>query len=290
MNTATFVKTAGPLLLRRDLAPDDRRTLESAYRAGLLTRVLPGTYVPRAGAHDIAMRASALHAWDPDAVIVGRAAANLTFWPTLAVGAIDVARLGVIPRSEGYLFHRRRVDPDHIIELDGVRIASPALTAMDLVPELGGDVIDTCLRSRRARLEDLWTAFSAHRGRPGNTERRRMLIDSRDAPWSEAERLAHRLLRAHGIKGWRTNLDVIVRGALYWIDIAFPSIRLAIEIDGRLHETDPRIFQNDRFRQNALVGEGWTVLRFTYEMLVTDPAYVIREIVAAVRRGGGVVR
>ena len=244
-----------PSSLRRDLAPDDRRTLESAYRAGLLTRVLPGTYVPRGVADDIRARAAALHAWDPDAVIVGRAAANLTFWPTLAVGAIDVARLGVIPRSEGYLFHRRRVDPDHIIELDGVRIASPALTAMDLVPELGGDVIDTCLRSRRARLEDLWTAFSAHRGRPGNTERRRMLIDSRDAPWSEAERLAHRLLRAHGIRaGGRTSTSSSGRAVL-------DRHRLPEHPPGDRDRRPPprdgsRIFQNDRFRQNALVGEG----------------------------------
>lgn len=225
-------------------------------------------------------------AWDRDAVIVGRAAAKLTFWPTLPVADIDVARRGVVPRSSGYRFHRRRIDPAQIVEHDGVRVASPALAAIDLVPELGGDVIDTCLRSRRASLDDLWTAFREHSDRRGNAERRRMLIDSRDEPWSEAERLAHRLLRHHRITGWRANLKVRVRRARYYIDIAFKEIRLAIEIDGRLHETDPDIFQNDRLRQNALVGEGWTVLRFTYQMLVDDPAYVIREIVAAMHRAG----
>ncbi len=113
-----------------------------------------------------------------------------------------------------------------------------------------------------------------------------MLIDSRDEPWSEAERLAHRLMRHYRLMGWRANVGVRVRGARYFIDIAFTRIRLAIEIDGRLHETDPDIFQNDRLRQNALVAEGWTVLRFTYRMLVDDPAYVMREIVAALHRAG----
>lgn len=286
MKTQNLIDAMGPILIRRDLAPGDRRTLESAHRAGLVTRVLPGTYLPSGRADDFELRAVALRRWDRDAVIVGRAAARMTFWPGLQVGAIDVARRGVVPQSTGYQFHRRRVDPAQVIDHHGIRVASPALTAVDLVPELGGDVIDTCLRSRRARLEDLWEAFREHPDRRGNGERRWMLIDSRDEPWSEAERLGHRLLRHHHIAGWRANLDVRVRGALYFIDVAFKDIRLAIEIDGRLHETDPHIFQNDRLRQNALVAEGWTVLRFTYEMLVNDPAYVIREIVAALRRAG----
>lgn len=286
MKTDTLLEAAAPVLLRRDLAPDAQRALERAHRAGLLTRVLPGTYLPTVIAGDLALRAMALMAWDRDAVIVGRAAANLTFWPNLPVDDIDVARRGVVPRSSGYRFHRRRIDPAQVVEFHGVRVASPALAAIDLVPELGGDVIDTCLRSRRVRLEDLWSALREHPGRRGNAERRRMLIDSRDEPWSEAERLAHRIMRHHRITGWRANVGVRVRGARYYIDIAFKEIRLAIEIDGRLHETDPDIFQNDRLRQNALVGEGWTVLRFTYRMLVDDPAYVMREIVAALHRAG----
>lgn len=286
MTSTDLLRAMGPILCRRDLAPHDQRALETAHRDGIVTRVLPGTYLPSGAAADLGLRARALMVWDRDAVIVGRAAASLTFWPTLAVDEIDVARLGVIPRARGYTFHRRHIDPAQVAEVNGLRICSPALSAIELIPELGGDVIDTCLRSRRARLEDLWTAFREHPCRRGNAERRRMLIDSRDEPWSEAERLAHRLLRRHRIEGWRTNLGVLVRGSHYYIDIAFTEIRLAIEIDGRLHETDPGIFQNDRLRQNALVAEGWTVLRFTYEMLVRDPAYVIGEIVAARRRAG----
>lgn len=282
----TSIENFGPILLRRDLPPDAQRALERAHRAGLVTRVLPGTYLPITRAGDLGLRALALSAWDPDAVIVGRAAASITFWPTLPVDHIDVARRGVTPRSAGYRFQRRRIDPAQIVDQQGVRIASPALCAVDLIPELGGDVIDTCLRSRRAGLDDLWTALREHPDRRGNAERRRMLIDSRDEPWSEAERLAHRLLRHHHIPGWRANRAVRVRGARYFIDIAFEKVRLAIKIDGRLHETDPHIFENDRLRQNALVGEGWAVLRFTYRMLVDDPDYVILEIRTALRRAG----
>jgi very-short-patch-repair endonuclease len=105
-----------------------------------------------------------------------------------------------------------------------------------------------------------------------------MLVDSREKPWSAAERLSHRLLRGAHIRGWIANHHVVVSGHEYFIDIAFRGVRLAIEIDGRLHEDDPEVFENDRRRQNGLVVAGWRVLRFTYWMLVNEPEYVISTI------------
>jgi very-short-patch-repair endonuclease len=62
-------------------------------------------------------------------------------------------------------------------------------------------------------------------------------------------------LRAH---------NVLVDGQLFYIDIAFKRQKLAIEIDGRPHESDEDLFESDRWRQNALVADGWRVLRFTW--------------------------
>jgi len=36
---------------------------------------------------------------------------------------------------------------------------------------------------------------------------------------------------------------------LFYLDIAFTKQKLAIEIDGRLHETDEELFESDRWRQ-----------------------------------------
>lgn len=258
-----------------------RTTVRSAYAAGRLARLLPGTYVPTELKDDLMTRCLAVGWWNPDAVVVGAAAARLTFWPELAVREIDVARRGPVPTGSGYRFHRRNIDPWHVMDRHGLRMTRPAVSAMELVAELGGDPIDRSLRSRTARLSDLWEAFNAYPSRPGNNARRRMLLDSRDKPWSAAERLAHRLLRRAHIVGWKANHDITVDGVLYFIDIAFRGARLAVEIDGRLHETDPYVFENDRLRQNALVRAGWRVLRFTYAMLVDDPEYVIEAIRSA---------
>ena len=64
---------------------------------------------------------------------------------------------------------------------------------------------------------------------------------------------------------------MFLEGRLYYIDIAFPHVKLAIEIDGRRHEEDQDLFESDRWRQNALVADGWRVLRFTWEMLQRAP-------------------
>lgn len=282
----TLVSSGGPVFHLASLSDDTRATVRSAHAAGRLSRALPGTYVPTELTDDLMTRCVAVGWWNPDAVIVGAAAARLTFWPDLPVPQIDVARRGPVPTGRGYRFHRRTIHPWDVIERQGLRVTRPAVTAMELVAEMGGDPIDTCLRSRKALLSDLWEAYRAYPARPGNEARHRMLLDSRDKPWSAAERLAHRLLRRAGVMGWKANHDITVDGALYFIDIAFRGARLAVEIDGRLHEVDPYVFENDRLRQNALVRSGWRVLRFTYAMLVNEPEYVIEAIRVALAQAG----
>lgn len=71
---------------------------------------------------------------------------------------------------------------------------------------------------------------------------------------------------------------MVIEGLGYFIDIAFPAQRLAIEIDGRLHETEEDLFQSDRWRQNALVLAGWRVIRFTFEMVRDHPDLMVAVI------------
>lgn len=255
-------------------------------RRGELAPVLPGVFCSREVATTFEARVAALARWDPDAVLTGATAGRMTFWPTLASPSVECAVRWDRAPQKGFTFSRREVPLDLVVERGPLRLTSPALTALDLVASKGGDGIDHALRTRMTTLEEMRTAIELTPGRPGNVDRRRMLLDSRDQPWSEAERLAHRLLRAGRVAGWRANLPVVLRGQLYYLDVAFPSLRLVVEIDGRLHEDDPEVFENDRWRQNALVLEGWVVLRFTWRMLEDHPDLVIaaiREKVASLR-------
>lgn len=90
-----------------------------------------------------------------------------------------------------------------------------------------------------------------------------------------------RLLRRSGLVGIRRGYRV--RG--YELDVAVPSARVAVEVDGWAWHHAADRFTHDRVRQNVLVADGWTVLRYTWHQLHDDPDRVVAEITAAVRRG-----
>ena len=247
-------------------------------RSGALVAVMPGVYAAAPRAEERPVRLLALAARQPDAVLVGRTAAQLTFWPTLPGDVVTYALRHKCLPQPGFSGARRAIDPELVREAPAGRVTVPALAALDLSAELGGDAIDQVLRTRTATLAGLHRAFELSPGRRGNRERLALLIDSRDEPWSEAERLCHRLLRGAGIPGWKSNHPVSVEDQLYFLDVAFPRLRVVLEIDGRLHERDEELFETDRWRQNALVLDGWLVLRFTWRMLTEHPEHVLETI------------
>jgi very-short-patch-repair endonuclease len=121
----------------------------------------------------------------------------------------------------------------------------------------------------------LHQAMELTAARVGNRTRRQLLLDSRDKPWSKAERSFHRLLRKAGITGWRANQPVILNGSTFYVDVMFRKLKLLIEIDGRLYHTGAEVFETDRWRQNLLILDGWCVLRFTWTMIEEQPEKVI---------------
>lgn len=268
------------VVCRRD-EPALRTTIDWLVRTGELSPVLPGVYAASDQVDDFEVRALAFRRWCPDGVLTGAAAARLTFWPALAVGEVPAAvtRQAV---HRGFRLVRRTIPDELVWERHGLRVTAPELTALDLC-EQGTDAIDQVLRTRAATLAGLWRSLELTPGRRGNRGRLQALLDSRDEPWSAAERLTHRLLRDAGITGWRSNLPVRAGGRTFYLDVAFPRARLAVEIDGRLHERDLDVFENDRWRQNALVLDGWVVLRFTWAMLRDHPDVVLETIRSALR-------
>ena len=58
-------------------------------------------------------------------------------------------------------------------------------------------------------------------------------------------------------------------GDCYYLDVAFKRERVAVEVDGWAYHSTSSAFENDRARQNALVVDGWLVLRFTWTIPAT---------------------
>ncbi|MFT3874808.1 MAG: DUF559 domain-containing protein [Propioniciclava sp.] len=159
------------------------------------------------------------------------------------------------------------------MEFHGLKFTSPALAVLDLIPRHGGNAIDEALRRRVVTLPQLWRALELTPGRRGNSLRRALLEDSRDLPWSEAERLLHRHLRA-GEYPWPfvTNHPfTLTDGRRIYFDAAIRELRLGFEADGYEHHGPRAAFERDRDRDSDLAAQGWASHRFTAAFLQHRP-------------------
>lgn len=273
------LRETGGILARgahRDLAG----SLDRWLRTGRLVGVLPGVYSLPELVHEPLVRARAALLWaGPDAVLTGLTAARLTYWPSAPAAPVTLALPpGRRREASGVEVERRTVPAELVRERGPWRTTEPWATAVDLAAgPHGGPAIDEALRTRSASLGQMWAVLQLQPDRPGNRARRLLLDDSREEPWSEAERDCHRLLRRAGIGGWRANQWV----AGYWVDVLFRRQRLVLEVDGWATHSSRTAFENDRARRNALVLAGYTLLNFTWRQLQDQPEWVVSCVLEA---------
>ncbi|HET8658932.1 MAG TPA: type IV toxin-antitoxin system AbiEi family antitoxin domain-containing protein [Micromonosporaceae bacterium] len=142
------------------------------------------------------------------------------------------------------------------------------------------NLLDDALRERWTSLGELARRVREHAGRPGAPRLVGLMRKIASGARSEAERRAVALLHTARISGWVANHRIRdAKGALIAVgDLVFPAARLIVELDGRAFHATADRFAHDRERQNRLVAEGWTVLRFTWYDLTGRPEYVIDTI------------
>lgn len=260
------------LLIRR--TPQNSSTIAWAVRRGRLVRILPGVY---AAEDSPAIRLHALMEKSPSAVVVGRMAAKLLWWPELEAMTITAARRGSPAPATGFTW-TRSMPPDSRVTLhDGVRLPDVAYSVIELIPELGGEVIDQALRRRAATLPELWDALRDVPHRPGNIGRVKLLIDSRSEPWSEAERELHRILRSSDFPwAFTANHPVVTDRGLKYLDVAIRPLCLGLEVDGyRFHQGQAKTTQ-DLLRDLALARAGWENHHFPAQLVFDAPDEVLR--------------
>jgi very-short-patch-repair endonuclease len=267
-------------VLRARELPHLRGSLREARAAGRLVCVLPGLYARPEASRRLDVLAAAAMACAPDGVIMGTVALALALPIDVCAATVEVACRTSHVDGAHIRFSRRAFPDEWVVERSGgVRLVHPAMAAIDLAAADEGSSIDLVLRRRLATLEQLRAALCALPGRAGNQRRAQVVLDSRDEPWSQGERVLHRLLRAGGLTGWRTNHPIHAgAGRTYFADVAFPSARWLIEVDGWAAHGTMTAFTEDRRRQNLLELAGWRCLRFTWADLVDEPERVLREI------------
>ena len=177
-------------------------------------------------------------------------------------------------RLDGVVGHRSLLLPAVDITMrDDIPVTSVARTIADISvghsEQTVGTWVDESLRARHLQLLELSSCVARLAG-PGRADMAtlRDVLDRRlpgyDPGDSELESRALLALADAGLPAPVQQHRVRLQdGRRVRIDLAYPELRLAIELDGWEHHGRRVAFDRDRERANLLVLLGWRVFRFT---------------------------
>lgn len=257
-----------------------RSTVHRRVREGAWLLLHPGVYL--VGGHRLTdearVRAAWLWAGGGPAAVTGPAAA---FWHGMLDRAPEVVEL-TVPRQrrlrprQGTAVRRRDLSSTDLVGVRDLWLAARPFAALETAVALpdGSRFLDRELQ-RYVRFPTLYRSYCRNLGRAGSAEAARLIGAAADRADSDAERKLVRILRDGGITGWVLGHPF----GPFLVDLAFPALRIAVEVDGWARHVDAVRFAQDRRKGNALTRAGWDLLRFTWHQLDGTPQEVLAEVV-----------
>jgi hypothetical protein len=204
---------------------------------------------------------------------------------------IEVLRpYGRFRRLDGVVAHRSRIiTPADVTRHKRIPATSIGRTIVDtsgsLTLEQVGKNIDDAVRRNKGNLEATRAAFA--RVASGGRRRLRFMrvvlakrLPGYDPGESDLEIVALRSIVAAGLPMPVQQHRVVLNGQRRRIDLAYPELRIAIELASwEWHGQGQReVFDEDRARKNELVADGWRVLEFTSAHSVADLVRLITAV------------
>ena len=277
--------------------PDGPFRGSTAVAAGLLTRgvlrgprfqkLFPDVYAPAHLENDLLLRSRGAGVLiEGRGVVAGYSAAELL---GASSGPEDAPAevLLTTPRCqsygcEGVRVRRDRVEPDEVTRVGGVAVTTPERTAFDLArwaPTLTERVaaVDALAHHRRLDLADVTVLRHRHLGARNGGEVAQVLGLADRLAESPMESRARMALVLGGLPPPAVQHPVVVRDRRYYLDLAYPRWRVAIEYDGADHRTQQRA-RRDLEREAALASAGWRVLRFDAYVVLFAPERIVAEV------------
>jgi very-short-patch-repair endonuclease len=198
-------------------------------------------------------------------------------------------------RIEGAMVHRSvGLCAEHLIIRNGIRTTKPLITIVDLgvvLPPM--DVAESIVRGRQLRLFEVDGVRRTIEklARPGRTG----IGAARDAVELAmiGERPADSILELrfhHGpgqmLPPYTYQHEIVIGRRRYRIDFAYPSVKVAIEVDGLDKRRTLASLSHDARRGNQIGLDGWFVLHFTWDRIMEEPLVVVAEIITALGQRG----
>ena len=261
-----------------------RGQADRAVAKGDAIRVLPGVVAATVLARDPRTLIRALWLWHRDVVLVGKAALlmlgmtspqsgrSLDFTGISQVEAFSCTRRLVRP---GIHVHRWHVPWKFITEREQIRIATAEVSVLILAIEGEWEWVCHALRLRLVTPDSCKAARRSLTDRYPQHQVDKALADIALAAWSIPELEMARILRATGVTGHKSNHKVHVGDRFYYLDQAFESEKISLEIDGRCVHGTAEGYESTMMRSANLDRHGWKVLHVTPTMLRRCPRFVL---------------
>ena len=261
-----------------------RRSVAAAVRSGEIVRLRRGVYGHPALAADLAVTIAY------DGVLSHTSAASVWRLPLLA--APEKPHI-TLPTDRN-----ARSGPPAILHwadlpADDVRKHRTSLerTVLDCARILPfGEalaVADAALATGRLSRDELELSAAAMRG-VGRPNAIQVAAAATGLSGSFLESILRSLLVMAGIDGFEPQVLVDTGAFRARVDLGHRQLRLALEAEGYEFHGSAHDFAADCRRYDELVSAGWLVLRFTYQQVMGDPAWVIATIRSAIARRLGV--
>lgn len=250
--------------------------------------ILPDVYIPKSLCRSLELMTIGAWLWSGRrAVITGRAAAALHG----AEWVDEYAPVELLWRNNhrppGTIVRNERFQPDEVMSVEGLPIATPARTGFDLARHLPRTMaiahLDALARATRMKRVDVLRLANRYPGARGN-KRARAFIDLMDAgAESPKESWLRLLLVDAGIPRPTTQIRVTDGAMTAFVDMGWEDLKIGVEYDGDHHRTSRRQFLRDIARIEMLERKGWIIVRVVIE---SHPADILQRVRHAfVRRG-----
>lgn len=233
------------------------------------------------------------------AAVLSRDRAAITHWTACRLYEIsDIPNhepVLLVPRgsntrsSLAHIYESDQFDDIAVTSIDGLPVTTMPETILVLARDVKANVLtplfDQAVVSGKLDLKAMSATIDREFGRrtPGAPLLRRLTSSRKpSAPFNSGtylERLLEVILHDPHMPAWTREYEFSLDGASARVDFYVPTARVVIEADGRNWHTRWKDFESDRRRDNALAARGIQVLRFTYEMLKTEPEKCLEQAI-----------
>jgi hypothetical protein len=189
-------------------------------------------------------------------------------------------------RVPGVQVWEERIDDDEINVIDGMRVTTPARTALDLARRyplpLGVAAVDALAQATELKPADIELLVDRYKGRRGVKRARAALELIDDGAQSPKETWLRLLLIRAGLPRPQTQIAVSNESgwAEAYLDMGWEDLKLGVEYDGDQHRSDRAQYVKDIRRLAMLERKGWIVIRVVAEDRPDDIIWRVREALA----------